>query len=409
MVSIGFTRIGEIEEGKVRKVLEEAERKGKPIVYKVKGVEIECASAIFSRREYVWNILGARNDEEAYAKLLADKREKLKIEDFKYEKKLNKLTDLPWIKFYEKDGGKYITSSIFVACRNGICNASFHRMMLIDERRAAVRLVPRHLYHMYTEALKENKELEVAIVISPPPLIELIASTSPPFGVFEFEIAQALLPTLRFSLTPLYKIPVPSDFSVVIEGRITKDKAKEGPFVDLLNTYDKVREEPIFEVDAIYKGTEPFHVILPGGVEHMYLMGYPKEASIWNGVRRVVPRVKKVRLTKGGGMWLHAVISIKKNHDGDAKNAIMAAFASHPSLKHVVIVDEDVDPDNYEDVEWAIATRFQADKDLVIVKNARGSTLDPSAREGMTAKMGVDATAPVKEREKFKKARDSVG
>jgi UbiD family decarboxylase len=89
---------------------------------------------------------------------------------------------------------------------------------------------------------------------------------------------------------------------------------------------------------------------------------------------------------------LHAVISISKNHPGDGKNAILAAFAGHPSLKHVVVVDEDIDVDNLEMVEWAIATRFQADRDLIVIREARGSTLDPSGREGFGAKMGIDAT-----------------
>ncbi|MCE4629615.1 MAG: UbiD family decarboxylase, partial [Desulfurococcales archaeon] len=100
-----------------------------------------------------------------------------------------------------------------------------------------------------------------------------------------------------------------------------------------------------------------------------------------------------------------AIISIEKNHDGDAKNAIMAAFAGHPSLKHVVVVDGDIDPDNYEMVEWAIATRFQADRDLVVIKNARGSTLDPSADNGFTAKMGIDATVPRKGDPHFERAK----
>lgn len=138
-------------------------------------------------------------------------------------------------------------------------------------------------------------------------------------------------------------------------------------------------------------------------MEHQFLMGYPKEASIWDSVRKVVPKVHKVRLTRGGGMWLHAVVSVEKNVDGDAKNAIMAAFAGHPSLKHVVVVDPDVDPDDPYQVEWAIATRFQAHEDLIVIKNARGSSLDPSSQDGLTSKMGLDATAPLKSKDKFKR------
>ncbi len=406
---IGFDEVGEIDEKEVTKLIEKYERLGRTVLFRLRGKEIPCISAIFSTRRNVWKALNANGDEEAYSKIVNYDREPLKYEDFKFKKRLESLEELPWIKFYEKDGGKYITSSIIVACLKNVCNASFHRMMFIDTKRAAVRLVPRHLFFLYRKAIEEGEELKVAIVISPPPVIEIVSSFSPPLGHFEFEIASYIDRDLKFSRTPLYKLPVPSTFSIVIEGRLTGERVKEGPFVDLLNTYDKVREEPLLEVDKIYLGDQPFHIILPGGIEHKYLMGYPREASIWDAVRKVVPKVKKVRLTPGGGMWLHAVISIRKNHEGDGKSAIMAAFAGHTSLKHVVIVDEDVDPDNYEDVEWAIATRFQADKDLVIIKDARGSTLDPSANDGLTTKVGIDATAPLRGRERFRKVKGSVG
>lgn len=119
-----------------------------------------------------------------------------------------------------------------------------------------------------------------------------------------------------------------------------------------------------------------------------------------------MPEVVAVRLTQASGHWLHAVISIRKSHDGDPKNAIMAAFGAHPSLKHVVIVDDDIDVDDLGQVEWAIATRFQADRGLVVVYRARGSTLDPSSVEdGMTSKVGIDATKPLGSDLRFEKAR----
>jgi len=129
---------------------------------------------------------------------------------------------------------------------------------------------------------------------------------------------------------------------------------------------------------------------------------------IYEAVSRVVPAVKAVNLTVGGCGWLHAVISIEKQTDGDAKNALLAAFAGHPSLKHAIVVDEDIDVFNSEEVEWAVATRSQADEDVVIIRNVRGSTLDPSADQetGLTTKLGVDATRPLKiAREKFELAK----
>ena len=124
-------------------------------------------------------------------------------------------------------------------------------------------------------------------------------------------------------------------------------------------------------------------------------MGMPREPVIYQAVSRAVPHVKAVRLTEGGCAWLHGVVSIRKQHQGDGKNAIMAAFGAHTSMKQVVIVDEDVDVFDDRDVEWAIATRFQADRGLVVLHDVRGSSIDPSARDGFTSKMGIDATRPM--------------
>ncbi len=381
--------------------MEKYEEFGIPIKYRVEGWEKEVVSAIYSKRELVWKALDAKDDVEAYKKLL--NKGKGKLVEVPFEgKEAKDLNSFPWVKFYPKDGGKYQTASIFIACYGNTCNASFHRMMYLDNKRAAVRLVPRHLYTMYKRAIERGEELPVAVVIGAPSEVEFASSVSLPFGEFELELASSFSGRLEIMRTPVYKLPVPKA-GVIIEGRLTKETVDEGPFVDLLHTYDRVRKQPVLEVDAVYLTDEPMHLILPGGREHQYLMGYPKEASIWDSVRKVVPKVHKVRLARGGGMWLHAVVSISKNVDGDAKNAIMAAFAGHPSLKHVVVVDPDVDPDNPYEVEWAIATRFQAHKDLVIINNARGSSLDPSAEDGLTSKVGIDATAPIAEREKFQR------
>lgn len=331
---------------------------------------------------------------------------RIKEEVFDLKKTDRDLTRLPAVKFYEKDGGRYITSSVVIACLEEQCNASVHRIMVLGKDKATIRIVPRHLYYIYKENLRRGKDTPIAIVIGVHPAILLASSLSPPYGVFEIGLASTLIDnTVRVSRTPTYNLPVPSTAEIVIEGRLTDQLVDEGPFVDITLTYDKVRKQPLIVIDNIYVNEDPlFHIILPGGREHQIFMGFPREAMIWDNVRKVVPKVVKVRLTRGGGGWLHAVISIVKNVDGDAKNAILAAFAAHPSLKHVVVVDPDVDPDNLVEVEWAIATRFQAHKDLVLITNARGSTLDPSAQDGLTSKLGIDATKPLNE-EKYDKAR----
>ncbi len=393
------------------RLLQRTQGSEKAVLFRVKDAEINAVGNIVDTRKKLWKALGVTSDEEAYKKLIeSSKPEKAPVigfEDDRYHVVDGGLLSLPAVKFYEKDGGLYLTGSIFATCVDEICNASIHRVMVVDSKEARVRLVPRHLWKLYSERAKKNKPLPVTIALGVHPAYLVAAATSPPLGVYELDLASALLGRESLMESPLHGTPIPRGTSIIIEGELMPQLEDEGPFADILLLYDKVRKQPVLKVKKVYASRdEPLaHVILSGGYEHYNLMGFPREAQIWSSVSRVVPKVVKVRLTPGGGGWLHAVISIVKNHPGDGKNAILAAFAGHPSLKHVVVVDEDIDVDDIQMVEWAIATRFQAGRDLVLISEARGSTLDPSGKEGYTTKMGLDATIKDDNREKYERAK----
>jgi UbiD family decarboxylase len=226
----------------------------------------------------------------------------------------------------------------------------------------------------------------------------LAAAMSPAKGVDELSIAQALAPTpLVRCLT--VDLEVPADCEAVLEGRITRRLADEGPFIDLTETWDVVRQQPVLEIDCVTHRRSPiYHALLPGGQEHRLLMGLPREPTIFRAVSEVAD-CRAVSITPGGMSWLHAVVQIAKRGPDDGRRAIDAAFHGHASLKHVVVVDDDVDPYDATAVEWAIATRFQADRDLLVLDDQPSSSLDPSAklRQGQkarSAKMGLDATIP---------------
>ncbi|MFQ5908101.1 MAG: UbiD family decarboxylase [Thermoplasmata archaeon] len=306
---------------------------------------------------------------------------------------------LPAPHWYPEEPGRYLTSSLVAAEWEGKRNLSYHRMLLLDERRMVARIVPRHLRAMTDAALKEGGELPVAILIGAPLPVLLAGAVSLGYESDELRIAAALSEATREQPLEAVRlangISVPADCEFVLEGRITGEVHEEGPFVDGTGTYDKVREEPIFVMDRLYLRPDAlYHLILSGGQEHHQLMGMPREPLIHEAVTRVVPHVTGVRLTEGGSSWLHGVVGIRKQHEGDGKNAILAALSGHTSMKRVVIVDEDVDLYDDRDVEWALATRFQADRDLVVIEGAKGSSIDPSAGE-TTAKMGLDATKPL--------------
>jgi UbiD family decarboxylase len=317
------------------------------------------------------------------------------------------LTSLPIPKYYPEDGGNYITAGVIIAEWNGKRNISFHRMMITGKKKMVVRLVPRHLYTMHKMAKEAKQDLKIAICIGLRPEVLLAAATSTDYGVDELEIASSMMVS---SLSRPLEVGrcdngllVPADADYVFEARITSKEADEGPFVDITGTYDSVRSQPIIEVDKIWTSDNPlFQLLLPGGYEHYLLMGLPREPMILRTVSQVVPRTHAVRLTEGSCCWLHGIVSITKNKEGDGMNAIMAAFTGHPSMKRVTIVDEDIDIFDDRQVEWALATRFQGN--LITIPNAAGSSLDPSS-DVTTWKVGVDATLPINaDRRLFKKA-----
>ncbi len=375
-----------------------------PLLFRPRGSRLRAASNLMDTRGKLFSLAGLRSDEDAYALLsrlpprLDEVYVEERLEDHYAKESLSLEKDLGALKYYEKDAGLYLTSTIVVASTGDSHNASIHRMLVGDSRSLRARIVPRHLYTLIKKSRERGEELPITILVGPHP-----------FGYYEL----ALLPhlagrRLAYVKSPLHGNPVPLGTSVILEAWVTLDDEPEGPFVDAMGTYDRVRRQPVIRVEEtwVLADEEPLtYPLLPAGLEHALLMGLPREASIYASVKRVVPRVGKVRLTPASGGWLHAVVSIAKNHEGDGKNAIMAAFAGHPSLKHVVVVDLDVDPEDPREVEWAIATRFQADRDLVVIRSARGSTLDPSAEDGMTSKMGLDATRPLDAGIEFEKAR----
>lgn len=307
------------------------------------------------------------------------------------------LSKLPILKYYPKDKGKYITAGVVIAKNpeDGQTNASIHRMLVNADDELGIRIVPRQLYTYYKKAEELNKPLEIAIAIGLNPSTLLASTTSIPITENELEVANTFK-NGELTLVKCETVDIEApEAEILLEGKILPNERKtEGPFVDLTDTYDKVREEPVIKLSRMhYKNNPYYHAILPAGNEHKLLQGLPQEPRIFNSVKNTLPTVQNVVLTEGGCCWLHAIVSIKKQTEGDAKNVLMAALSAHPSLKHCVIVDEDIDIFDPVDVEYAIATRVKGDDDIIIIPKARGSSLDPVAEiDGTTTKIGVDAT-----------------
>ncbi|UCE95158.1 MAG: UbiD family decarboxylase [Candidatus Bathyarchaeota archaeon] len=308
------------------------------------------------------------------------------------------LTRLPIMRYTEKDGGKYVASAIAIVKDPELGrNMCFHRLMLMDPKRFVARIVEGR--GTDTAFKKSGGELEVAFCIGNSTAVLLAASTSLPKGVDELGMANALEKT-KLVKCQTVDLEVPRDSEIVLEGVITKERAPEGPFLDLTGIPDKVRLQPVVEISCVTTRKDPiYQTILAGRKEHRVLMGMPKEPTIFNEVNKVC-KCTNVHITEGGCSWLHAIVQIIKKSPDDGKKAIKAAFEGHGSLKHCIIVDNDINIYDPNDVEWAIATRFQANKGAVIMPNQRGSSLDPSGdltegKKATTCKMGIDATIPL--------------
>lgn len=318
------------------------------------------------------------------------------------------LAELPIPTYYKKDGGAYITAGVVIAKdpETGIKNASIHRMLVNSKNMLGIRIVPRNLYTYYKKAEAMDKPLEVAIAIGMHPATLLATTTSVPITTDELEVANNFHNgNMKLIECESVDLEVPES-EIIMEGKILPHiREPEGPFVDLTDTYDVIRDEPVIKIEKIhYKDNPYYHAIMPAGFEHRLLQGLPQEPRIYNAVLNTVPTVQNVVLTEGGCCWLHAAVSIKKQTPGDGKNVLMATLAAHPSLKHAIVVDEDINIFDPEDIEYAIATRVKGDDDIMIVPGARGSSLDPCATpDGTTTKVGVDATKPLDKKEKFER------
>jgi 2,5-furandicarboxylate decarboxylase 1 len=315
----------------------------------------------------------------------------------------------------EHDNGPYITAGLVIA-RNpatGVQNVSINRIQVHARDRMAILMLPRHLLAFYKAAESQGQAL-VAVVIGADPLTLLASQAITPIDHDELEIAGALhgapLPVVKCRSND---VRVPAGAEIVIEGRILPTvREPEGPFGEFPKYYSAQENREVIQVDAVTTRSNPiYHTIVPAEMEHLLLGSIPREATMLAHLQRSFPGVLDVHLSVGGVGRYHLFVKFKKLREGEPKNVILGAFGAHYDIKQVIVVDDDVDVHDPQQVEWAVATRFQADRDLIVIQGAQGSVLDPSTTvangtyasdepapphlQGIGAKMGLDATRPV--------------
>jgi 2,5-furandicarboxylate decarboxylase 1 len=297
------------------------------------------------------------------------------------------LSKVPLLTHYDVNAAPYVTAGIVVAADpdTGVRNTSYNRLMMAGNRELRIFMaIGRHLWTLHNKMEQRNQALPIAIVVGVHPLFSLGAQAFTPSTDDEYSIIGGMMnEPLRVVKAKTLPLLVPADAELIIEGKILPNIRRE--------------DRPVIEVTAItQRKNYLFQDVHAGYTEHKLMGAVPREAALIRAVHQTVPTVKNVCMPVSGNCRFHAYISIAKRGPGQAKNAICAAFASDMLLKHVVIVDDDIDVFDEEQVLWAVSNRFQADKDLVVIANAQGSELDPSAGPGgVNAKMGLDATKPL--------------
>ena len=312
------------------------------------------------------------------------------------------LTRVPLLTHYDVNAAPYITAGIVVAADpdTGVRNTSYNRLMLAGKRELRVFMaVGRHLWTLHNKAEGRGEPLPIAIVIGVHPLFSLGAQAFTPSTDDEYAVIGGMMgEPLRVAKAKTVPILIPADAEMVIEGRILPHiRREEGPFGEFTGHAVSKDDRQVIEVTAItHRKNYIFQDVHAGYTEHKLMGAVPREAALIKAVRQTVPTVKNVCMPVSGNCRFHAYVSIAKRTPGQAKNAICAAFAADMLLKHVIIVDDDIDVFDEEQVLWAVSNRFQADRGLVVISNAQGSELDPSAGPGgVNAKMGLDATKPL--------------
>lgn len=378
----------------------------------VKGHSMPVAGALYGDRDILYDLLQMNREDRIYKFMdsIANPQPYKIVKDGPVkENVITRNIDLekfmPINKFHEKDSSTYITAGVMVVKDpdTGKYFTSIRRLQVNGRNEVSALIASPKLTQDFLNLEKLNKPLEVAIIFGyDAPLLMASQMSSALYGVDKYEIDSSLRgEPLELVQCESVDLLVPASAEIVLEGRIVPGKREiEGPFGELMGYYGSVGPHPIMEVDVITHRNNPiYQTAFPCREEHVS-NGLIREVELFYHLKNQVD-VVDVHITEGGGYRFNAFISIGKKKDGDAKTAILAALGLNKDLKQVVIVDEDVDIYDLQDVEWAVTTRSQASLDFSIVEGGLGSPLEPShSLRGVTDKVGIDATKPLKDENK---------
>lgn len=391
-----------------------SDQQGPAILFeKVKGHDIPVVGGLYAARRRVLRALGFREEEiverfkqAADCPIAPVLVEEAPCQEVVLEGEAVDLNRLPIPTYCLQDGGAFITHGVQISKdpETGARNAGIYRMQLKGRNRLGLfSNVQQHCYIHYSKAEERGEGLEIAVAMGTDPIIMLGTQVKADYGTDELALSGGLSGgAVQVVKCRTIELEVPATSEIVIEGRLIPNlREKEGPFGEFSGYYGPASERPVMEVSAITHRASPiFHAGLTGVpmTENHFLKQIPGEVTLYRELKSKFPEVNDVSFPASGCSEYHCYISMTPRYKGQPRNVLLAALGSSRRPKLAVVVDEDVDV--YDDVKvlWALSTRMQADKDVIIVPAAGGAPLDPSTPEpNVTAVMGIDATKPFNE------------
>ena len=392
-------------------VLSELGKKEAPAILfeKVKGYSLPVVGNLLGTKKRLSMALGV--DPEGLPEAVLPKLEKrippVLISDQSRKEvntkkdKIDLLKLLPILTHYSKDSGPYITSGITSAKdpETGVTGRGLHRMEVRGKNILGISLLNPPLSEIYARHKKEGKRMGVATVIGVDPAVLISAVMKVPMGIDKLSLAGGLKgKAISMIKAETVDINIPAYAEIVLEGFIDPEgKEKDGTLGESSGYYMTFPKSPTIHVTAVtYRKEGFFHAIVPWGREVDNLLSFIHGIDFIPKMKREIPSIHKIHMVPNT-FGSHVVMSVDTESKGEIRRTMILAL-SFPHVKKVVLVDRDVDPGDEQEVEWSLATRFQADRDLILISGLRGQPIDPSSGEGfLTTKIGMDATRPKKE------------
>jgi 2,5-furandicarboxylate decarboxylase 1 len=310
------------------------------------------------------------------------------------------LRDLPIPRINEMDGGPYLTPVIVARHpKTGRYNLSWNRCMLIDKNHLGLWMSPRHLWSQFMLGEETGRSMPIAIVLGHHPALFLVGAGLTKMDQDEYRVAGGIMGEpvrVTDSETLGRELLVPADAEIILEGEIVAGRRSiEGPFGEFTGYTGPQRLSWLVEVKALTGRKDGIILTTFGGHRDNLCAHYPIQADIFTNLRSTLPNVVDLSWVDSDSGCLNMVISMQKKTEGEPMRAAMMAFSQSNFIKHVIVVDEDIDPGNMKQVMWAVATRVQAERDVNILKGIQGQVLDPSLEHEIRGSgMVIDATKP---------------